>query len=245
MSGSRENATDPMTKESYPQLLSLAVHEFRTPVSVVGGYLRMLQRDAADPLTDRQRKMIDEAEKSCARLVAIIAQLSDISKLDAGLIGLARQPLDVFPLMSEVAEHVHDAEDREVHLEVRGEAAGATVLGDAARLRTAFEAILRAILREKPGPCTVVADRHRTTAAGPSSAVIVIAEEADVQAVYDGAPGTFDERRGGLGLELPLARRIIEGHGGRVWSPALVAADDEPRARGSAVISLPLTESKR
>ena len=32
-------------KDSYPQLLSLAVHEFRTPASVVGGYLRMLQRD--------------------------------------------------------------------------------------------------------------------------------------------------------------------------------------------------------
>jgi signal transduction histidine kinase len=51
------------TTESYLQLLGLAVHEFRTPASVVGGYLRMLQRDAAGELNDRQRKMIDEAEK--------------------------------------------------------------------------------------------------------------------------------------------------------------------------------------
>ena len=57
-------------QESYARLLSLAVHEFRTPASVVGGYLRMLQRDGDQPLSDRQRKMIDEAEKSCARLVA-------------------------------------------------------------------------------------------------------------------------------------------------------------------------------
>ena len=55
----------------YPPLLSLAVHEFRTPRQVVGGYLRMLQRDGGGPLTDRQRHMIDEAEKSCARLVAL------------------------------------------------------------------------------------------------------------------------------------------------------------------------------
>ena len=33
------------TEESYPKLISLAVHELRTPASVVGGYLRMLQRD--------------------------------------------------------------------------------------------------------------------------------------------------------------------------------------------------------
>ena len=64
--------------ERYTDLLSLAVHEFRTPASVVGGYLRMLLRDADQPLTDRQRKMIEEAEKSCARLVALIAEMSDI-----------------------------------------------------------------------------------------------------------------------------------------------------------------------
>src|SRR2546426_7206730 len=58
---------------AYPQLLSLAVHEFRTPASVVGGYLRMLQRDGETALTERQRKMVDEAEKSCGRLVALIA----------------------------------------------------------------------------------------------------------------------------------------------------------------------------
>ena len=77
--------------ESYTQLLSLAVHEFRTPASVVGGYLRMLQRDADAPLSERQRRMIDEAERSCQRLVALIAELSEIQKLDADLIELAQQ----------------------------------------------------------------------------------------------------------------------------------------------------------
>ena len=73
------------SEESYPKLLSLAVHELRTPASVVGGYLRMLQRDTETPLSDRQRKMVDEAEKSCARLVALIAELSEVGKIDAGL----------------------------------------------------------------------------------------------------------------------------------------------------------------
>src|SRR5947209_9054604 len=100
-----------MAAEEYPKLLSLAVHEFRTPATVVGGYLRMLQRDTDPPLGERQRKMVDEAEKSCARLVALVGELSDISKLDAGLIALAEQPLDAFALAAEVAELVHEAED--------------------------------------------------------------------------------------------------------------------------------------
>ena len=113
--------------ESYARLLSLAVHEFRTPASVVGGYLRMLQRDTAQPLNERQRKMIDEAEKSCARLVALINELSEISKLDAGTAAVKQDTFDLFQIVREVAAGVHEAQDREVHLAVRGEAAGARI----------------------------------------------------------------------------------------------------------------------
>ena len=137
------------TTESYLQLLGLAVHEFRTPASVVGGYLRMLQRDAAGELNDRQRKMIDEAEKSCARLVTLIAEMSDVAKLDSGAIALARQPVDIFALVSDVVVDVQEARDREVRLEVRGEDGAAHVNGDATRLRAAFDAVFRAVLREK------------------------------------------------------------------------------------------------
>jgi signal transduction histidine kinase len=233
-------------ENTYPQLLSLAVHEFRTPASVVGGYLRMLQRDPEANLTDRQRKMIDEAEKSCGRLVALIGELSDISKIDAGLIALARQPVDLFTLVGEVAELVHEARDRDVRLEVRGERAGARVSGDATRLRNAFDAIFRAILREKPGPAVVVAERRFDLRGGATAAVVVIAEESCVQAAYERAPAPFDEKRGGLGLALPLARRIIEGHGGRVWSPVpaggATGEESDVLMRGSAIISLPVTE---
>jgi len=232
------------TKESYPQLLSLAVHEFRTPASVVGGYLRMLQRDAAGELNDRQRKMIDEAEKSCARIVALIAELSDVSKLDSGLITLARQPVNIFALVSEVAEHVQEARDRDVRFEVRGDSDGAGIEGDVTRLRNAFDAIFRAVLREKSGPCTVVADRRRETHEGHANAVVIVSEADTVQTAYDRDRGAFDEKRGGLGLALPLARRVIEGHGGRIFAPApLGAAADDAVSRGSAIITLPLTES--
>jgi signal transduction histidine kinase len=227
--------------------MSLAVHEFRSPISIVGGYLRMLERDSESTLTERQRKMIGEAQKSCERLVEIIAELSDISKLDAGIISLARQRLDLFTLVGEVAAGVQEAKDRDVHLEVRGDDAGAPLSGDAARLRTAFNAIFRAILREKPGPSTVIAERRIEKRDGRPTAVVVVAEASSVQTAYEHTPGPFYEKHGGLGLALPLARVVIQMHGGRVWSPA--ANDDSdggeappPLTRGSAIISLPVTE---
>jgi signal transduction histidine kinase len=226
--------------DSYPQLLSLAVHEFRTPASVVGGYLHMLQRDTESPLSERQRKMIDEAEKSYVRLVSLIAELSELSKLDSGQITLRRQPLDVFALVAEVAELVHEARERAVRLEVRGQKDGAGTTGDIPRLRTAFDAIFRAILREKAGPMTVVVDRRVERREGSNLAVLVVAEEASVQASYERERGPFDEKRGGMGLALPLARRVIEGHGGQIWSPA-AGPDNEPVARGCVIVALPIS----
>ncbi len=223
------------------KLISLAVHEFRTPASVVGGYLRMLQRDTAAPLNERQRHMIDEAEKSCARLVAIVSELSDIGKLESGLMTLAQQPLDLFSLVQEVAELVHEGNDREVRLELRGPSTGAPITGDATRLRAAFDAIFRAILREKAGPATVVAERRGGAGDGIASAVVVISEAASVQLAYERDAGPFDDRRGGLGLALPLARLVIERHGGRLSAPA----GDDGLARGSAIVSFPLTELER
>ena len=227
-----------MAKHACAELLSLAVHEFRTPASVVSGYLRMLQRDST-PLNDRHRKMVDEAEKSCARLVALVTEMSEVSKLDAGVTALGKEPLDLFVVVEELAEGVHEAADRDVRFEARGQATGAAVMGDAARLRSAFAAIFRAILREQPAACTVVADRRVAAHDGISSAVIVVAEQGTVQAAYESQPAAFDEKRGGLGLTLPLARRIIEGHGGRLWAPASAVG------RGAAIVALPLSESNR
>ena len=219
------------------RLLSLAVHELRTPASVVGGYLRMLQRDTDSPMTERQRKMIDEAEKSCARLVALIAEMSEVSRLDAGVVALGHERLDLFPLVQDVAKGVHEARDREVRLEVRGEVSGAAILGDGARLKGALDAVFRAVLREQPASCIVVVDRRLEKKSGDAnSAVVVVAPDARVQASYEASRSVFDEKRGGMGLALPLARRVIERHGGRLWAP------EHAEERGAAIVSFPLSE---
>jgi len=57
-----------------PELLSVSVHEFRSPVTVVAGYIRMLLKDRAGSLTDQQRRLLEDAEKSCARLSSLLAK---------------------------------------------------------------------------------------------------------------------------------------------------------------------------
>jgi signal transduction histidine kinase len=187
--------------------------------------------------------MIDEAEKSCARLVAIVAELSDIGKLDSGIVKLGQRPVELFSLVEKVAELVHEAKERDVQLKLMGPSEQANITGDAGRLHTAFDAIFRAILREKPGPTTVVAERRFDTRDGQSTALLIVADEGRVQEAYEREPAAFDDKRGGMGLALPLARRVIEGHGGRIWSPANTSGNadaPDPLARGSVIISFPV-----
>ena len=85
-------------------------------------------------------------------------------------------------------------------LQVRGGADRAPLKGDRTRLRHAFAACLRAILREQASPCTIVVDRQRHSTGPGARAVIVMAREPDVQRAYDAVPAAFDDQRGGLGL---------------------------------------------
>ncbi len=228
-----------MADNPYSELLSLAAHEFRTPVSVAAGYLRMLLQDASAPLDERQRKMIQEADKACSRLAAIVSELSQIAKLDEDAVIFGRNTFDLFTMLDEVGGGVHEASDRDVKLEVAGEAAGAPMTADLFRLQQAFTSIFRAVLREQPSGTRVVVDRGRVRKKGAekasdTSALIVVARAEDVEAARTSAPASFNEYRGGLGLMLPVARRVVEKHGGRLWSARAGAV------AGPIVVSLPL-----
>jgi signal transduction histidine kinase len=68
--------------------------------------------------------------------------------------------------------------------------------------------------------------------------MIAIALEGQVADAFTASPAPFDDKRGGMGLVLPLARRIIERHGGEIWSQPSVSG--EPVARSGIVVRLPV-----
>jgi signal transduction histidine kinase len=88
----------------------------------------------------------------------------------------------------------------------------------------------------------MTADRRLVNAHGSASAIVVVARDVAVQRAYEAVAQPFDEHRGGIGLSLPIARRVIERAGGRVWAPAPDDADSDRELRSAVVISIPLPE---
>ena len=219
-----------------PRALSLAVHELRTPVTVVAGYLRMLLREQAGPLNDKQKKMLEEADRSCGRLTAIVAEMSELGKLEGQELAMARQEFDVCGLSAELASGMHEGQDRGVTLEVRS-SAPIMVTGDRTRVAAALKALMHSALRERGEPGAIVV-QCSALPGNPAWAVVAIGDESTLTPLAhaaQGAPPEFDEWRGGLGLALPVARRVIEAHGGALWS-----AGDGTHSRAASALRLPL-----
>jgi signal transduction histidine kinase len=228
----------PFEHGAFTRALSLAVHELRTPVTVTAGYLRMLLREQAGPVDERQRKMLEEAERACGRINALITEMSELGKLTAGELTPPTVTFDLAALVNEVAGSMHEGADRGIHVEARA-ASPIIVAGDRTRLGAALRALVHAALRERAEPGVVVVGCATVANGDRPWAVVTIGDEAVTTALSAPArtssPPSFDEWRGGLGLALPVGRRVIEAHGGAVWS-----APDNPRA-GSA-LRLPLVQ---
>jgi signal transduction histidine kinase len=220
----------------WPKLLSLTAHEFRSPLTVVSGYLNMLLKERVGPLTDQQRRLLEAAEKSCGRLSALLAEVSELSELEARTARFNRSALDVATLLADVIAQLPELPDRTVTVALAADAVR-RVSGDAVRLKSAFTGILSALRRE-----LVTSDRldvrvEPTDQAAPPAVRITIAEAVrmdEVRAISPTELSVFDEWRGGNGLSLATARRVIEAHGGKLRG----AGND---GKTVAIITLPTT----
>lgn len=209
-------------ESKWPRLLSLSVHEFRTPVTVVAGYIRMLLKDRAGALNEQQRRLLEEAEKSCGRLSALIAEMSDISNLEAGTAPMNRSSTDLRAVLANVVANLPAVPDRHVDVELSTGDGAAMAHADPIRLQTALTSIMIALRRELVTTTRLFVKERSTEFRGKPASWIAMGDIEHIAGLEASTPdtlATFDEWRGGCGLSLAVSRRIIEGHGGAVWSP--------------------------
>ena len=200
------------------RFVALASHELRSPLTALRGYLQLLDR-GLDPEAERQRGYAQAALAQAGELAALVDDLQDLSRADAGEFPVRPERLDLLPLVLEVAEVARALTAQRLELETPD--APVLVDGDPRRLRQVLLNLLTNAVRYAPGSERIVL---RLRAAGG---------EAEMQ-VQDFGPGipaaelpdlftryfrlARDRQAGGqgLGLGLFISRALIRAQGGSI-----------------------------
>ena len=219
------------------QLLSLIAHELRSPAAVAAGYLRLLLRDDVAHLPERARHMIEEADRSCARLLHLVREVSDLAALSGRVASESSVAIPVFSLCDEVVQQLAGSPgDAPTTFSCDADDQSAIVHGDAEQLKRALTALVAAIVRERgAAPLEVYGFISRDPAA--ALAVIALGDPGMASRrdeVLTSRDASFDRWRGGTGLSVPIACRILDGYGGQVW--ALPQS-----SRAGCALSLPIS----
>ncbi|MFC4291991.1 PAS-domain containing protein [Sphingorhabdus arenilitoris] len=193
-------------------------YEFRTPLTSISGFADLLKAGIAGELNAQAMEYVEAIATSADRLSQQINTVLDYSQIQVGALPIAKEPVDVTALLTElVAEHAELAASRGVNVELDLSDAPGIVPGDARRLTQAIGHILDNALRygREDGRVLIVTQNERAMLS------IIISDDGpgmndkDRSAVFD----TYARRAkdsGDKGLGLPLARQLIESHGGNL-----------------------------
>ena len=193
-------------------------YEFRTPLTSIGGFAELLVSGVAGELGPQAKEYAEAIAQSVGKLTEQVENVLDLSQSEAGLMPLNKQPLELLPLLSKI---VRQREERimmaELTLNLRGDA-GRKLEADAAQLRRAFAHLLDNAIAATPpnGRITIEIKPSqqgaRVTIADTGRGMTQHELARALEGLRAGGDGAVVERRQGLGL--PLARRLIEAHGG-------------------------------
>lgn len=196
--------------------LSVAGHEFRTPLGALSLTLHNLGRRLGPRLDDAATKDIASLQRQVDRLVHLTENLLEVGRINAGRLVFERAPVELGQLVADIVDRYREtakAAGSELTFDARGPVRGTW---DATRLDQVFSNLLANAVKFGKGlPVEVTLTRRDGTAVVQvRDRGIGIAEEDQSRIFERFARGASAASYRGLGLGLWISSQIVEGHGG-------------------------------
>jgi signal transduction histidine kinase len=227
------------SKTEFMQNLS---HELATPLTPITGYLKILRAGKTGPLNEPQKRIVESMQVAAERLSRTIDNLVDFATLESGGYAIHRDEFDAQALARRVVdEEKTKAKGRRVTLELQVDSKGRG-WGDERKLKQAVGNLVDNAIKFSPHGSNVMlrvaGDDTRLTFEVYDQGEGLLADEAEK--VFDPffhADRVGEERAPGAGLGLPVAKQIVEAHGGRIWaeSPPKNQPDSKHHFSGAKV----------
>jgi signal transduction histidine kinase len=214
-----------MLSRAREEVLGIVAHDLRNPLSATGAVLQLLG-DGEIPRGDRER-LIGAGKRSVEQMNRLIGDLLDVMRIEAGRLALEPEDLSVASILAQADESArHLADERHIELTIPTPDDSLHVRGDRGRLAQVFSNLVGNAIKFTP-------ERGKVSLKAWRDGDEIVFE------VADNGPGLSKEQmthlfdrfwqgsrgdRRGVGLGLPIAKGIVDAHGGRMWVESQVDA---------------------
>lgn len=201
--------------------LAAISHELRTPLNAIIGFSELLAGSQKETLTERQQRHIGHVHTASIHLLALVNDILDLSKIEAGQLEFRPERVVVAESLAEVlCSMMPLAAQKSIRIE-SDIASCWTVRGDRKRLKQILYNLIGNALKFTPAHGTVLVKAEREEAfirISVSDTGIGIRPEEHVVIFdpYRQVKGTTDKYEG-TGLGLALTKQLVERQGGTIW----------------------------
>ncbi|MGA2713203.1 MAG: PAS domain S-box protein [Bryobacteraceae bacterium] len=221
------------------EFLANMSHELRTPLHTVIGFSELLSEEMKGPLNVDQKRFINHIHRDAEHLLALINEILDLSKIEAGKLDLRRETIDLIGVLEDALSSIRPqcvAKSIRLETNIPGTI---PVDGDRVRVRQILYNLLSNAVKFTPEGGRICVD----AACANGSAEISVSDTGigippqEHESIFDKfhqVVATTSGMREGTGLGLPITKRLVEEHGGRIW------LESEPGKGSRFTFTIPL-----
>ncbi len=200
-------------------------HELRTPLNSILGFSDVMLEGIDGPLTDYMENDLKLIQKNGQHLLHLINDVLDMAKIESGRMNLHPERFKVHEIFDEVASITSSlANDKKLALVVEPDSdAEVEISADVTRMRqVVINLVNNSIKFTEKGQISLRVDRLG------DDKVMIRVKDTGLGIPADHLESIFQEfsqvdtsttrKAGGTGLGLPISRRLVEMHGGRMWA---------------------------
>lgn len=200
-------------------------HELRTPLNLIIGFSEMMAmapHTYGEPLPANYRGDVQAIYRNAKHLSNLIDDVLDLSQIEAGRMGLVKEPISIQAVVAEAistVSHLFESKKLSLTTEIPGDLPW--IPADRTRVRQVLINLLNNAARftDQGGVTITVAADNREVTVAVTDTGIGIAEE-DLPKVFEEfrqLDASIRRRSGGSGLGLAISKKFVELHGGRMW----------------------------
>jgi signal transduction histidine kinase len=205
-------------EETKEEFFASVSHELRSPLTSIREGAHLLREKVSGPLNDKQRRLVEIIAAGSDRLLGLVNQILEVSRLRAGVLPIHRARLDLAAVATRAVDELKPTADYTgVALEQERQGEDFWLIGDEERLlQIVVNLVSNAIRFTRQGGHVIV----RLVSTGPELEIQV--EDTGIGIPSGELPYVFEPYRqahadrGGTGLGLAIVRGVAQAHGGRV-----------------------------